>query len=122
MLYLKLSRNQGREWSSVTVSSLAKKIIGVNNIVVENVDLEMTAKGEQLVIQARPWKSSQKRCSVCGKECPGFDQGKGLRRWRAPDFGSGIKVFIEAEAPRVRYPEQTAMTDLCGLLLTKLFF
>ena len=89
----------------MTVSSLAKMIIGVNDIVVENVDLETTAKGEQLVIRARPWKSSQKRCSVCGKECPGFDRGKGLRRWRTPDFGSGIKVFIEAEAPRVRCPE-----------------
>lgn len=105
MLYLKLSRNQGREWSPVTVSSLAKKIIGVNNIVVENVDLETTEKGEQLVIQARPWKSSQKRCSVCGRECPGFDRGKGLRRWRAPDFGNSVKVYIEAEAPRVRCPE-----------------
>ena len=89
----------------MTVSSLAKKMIGVNKIVVENVDLETTAKGEQLVIRARSRKSSQKRCSVCGRECPGFDQGKGLRRWRAPDFGSGIKVFIEAEAPRVRCPE-----------------
>ena len=36
----------------MTVSSLAKKIIGVNNIVVENIDLETTAKGEQLVIMA----------------------------------------------------------------------
>ena len=94
MLYLKLSRNQGREWSPVTVSSLAKKIIGVNNIVVENVDLETTAKGEQLVIRARPWKSSQKRCSVCGKECPGFDQGKGLCRWRAPDFAVGSRSSL----------------------------
>ena len=55
MLYLKLSRNQGRELSPVTVSSLAKKIIGVNNIVVGNVDLEATEKGEQLVIRARPY-------------------------------------------------------------------
>ena len=89
----------------MTVSSLAKKIIGVNHIVVENIDLETNEKGEQLIVRARPWKSSQKRCSVCGKECPGFDRGKGLRRWRAPDFGSGVKVFIEAEAPRVRCPE-----------------
>ena len=60
----------------MTVSSLAKKIVGVNNIVVENVDLETTARGEQLVIRARPWKSRQKRCSVCGKKCSGFDLGK----------------------------------------------
>ena len=84
MLYLKLSRNQGREWSPVTVSSLAKKMIGVKDIVVENVDWETTAKGEQLVIRARAWKSCQKRCSVCGRECPGVDRGKGLRRWRLP--------------------------------------
>ena len=94
MLYLNLSRNQGRELSPETVSSLAKKIIGVNNIVVEKVDLETTEKGEQLVIRARPWKIAQKRCSVYGRECSGFDRGKGLRRWRAPDFGNGVKVYI----------------------------
>ena len=43
MLYLKLSRNQGWEWSSVTVSSLAKKMIGVKDIVVENVDWDTPA-------------------------------------------------------------------------------
>ena len=34
----------------MTVSSLAKKIVGVNHIVVENIDLETTAKGDLLVI------------------------------------------------------------------------
>ena len=89
----------------MTVSSIAKKIIGVNSIVVENMNLETTANGEQFVIRVRPWERIQKRCSVCGKECPGFDRGKGLRRWRAPDFGSGVKTFVEAEAPRVHCPE-----------------
>ena len=36
MIYLKLCRNQDQEWSPVTISSLAKMLVGVNNIVVEN--------------------------------------------------------------------------------------
>lgn len=105
MLYLKLSRNQEQEWSSVTVSSLAKKLVGVNNIVIENVELEATSVGEQIVIRARPRKNAQCRCGVCGRKCSRFDHGKGLRRWRAPDLGAGTMIFIEAEAPRVNCPE-----------------
>ena len=68
MLYLKLSRNQGQEWNSVTVSSLAKKLVGVNDIVTENVELEATSVGEQVVIRAGPRKNAQCRCSVCGRK------------------------------------------------------
>ena len=105
MLYLKLPRNQGQEWSSVTVSSLAKKLVGVNDIVIENVELEATSAGEQIVIRARPRKNAQCRCGICGRKCSRFDHGKGLRRWRAPDLGAGTMNFIEAEAPRVNCPE-----------------
>ena len=38
MIYLKLRRNQDQEWSPVTISRLAKMLVGVNNIVVENLD------------------------------------------------------------------------------------
>ena len=40
----------------MTVSSLAKKLVGVNDIVIENVELEATSAGEQIVIRARPRK------------------------------------------------------------------
>ena len=38
MIYLKLCLNQDQEWSHVTISSLAKMLVGVNNIVVENLE------------------------------------------------------------------------------------
>ena len=89
----------------MTVSSLAKKLVGVNDIVIENVELEATSAGEQIVIRARPRKNAQCRCGICGRKCPRFDHGKGLRRWRAPDLGAGTMIFIEAEAPGVNCPE-----------------
>ena len=70
MLYLKLSRNQEQEWSSVTVSSLAKKLVGVNNIVIENVELEATSVGKQVVILERPRKNAQNQLS-CGRDAMG---------------------------------------------------
>ena len=39
--------------NTVTVSILARKMIGVKNIVAENVNRETTAKGDQLVIPTR---------------------------------------------------------------------
>ena len=80
----------------MTVSSLSKIILGVKNIVVEKVEIEECN---------RPRKRDMCRCSVCGQKSPRYDRGNGIRRWRAPDFGSGMKVYVEAEAPRVCCPE-----------------
>ena len=41
MIYLKLRLNQDQEWSPVTISSLSKMLVGVNNIVVENLDFSV---------------------------------------------------------------------------------
>jgi len=89
----------------VTISSLAKKLIGVNRIKVENVDWEENSGEDQIVIRVRPHKRDLCRCGLCGRKCPRFDHGKGLRRWRAPDMGNGTMVFVEAEADRVSCPE-----------------
>ena len=70
----------------MTISSLAKKLIGVNNVVVENLNLEEISGEEQIVIQVRPHKKDQCRCGICGRISPRFDHGKGVRRWRAPDW------------------------------------
>ena len=56
VIYLKLRLNQGQEWSSVTVSSLSKIILGVKNIVVEKVEIEGRDQDSQLIISARPHK------------------------------------------------------------------
>lgn len=44
------------------------------------------------------------RYGLCWRHCPGFDRGKGLRRWRALDLGSTV-TWLEAESPRVSCPE-----------------
>ena len=85
----------------MTISSLAKKLIGVNNVVIKNFNLEEISGEEQIVIQVRPHKKDQCRCGICGRISPRFDHGKGVRRWRAPDLGSRTMVYIEAEANRV---------------------
>ena len=59
---------------------------------------------ECIVVSVRPRKATKRRCSECGKRCPGYDQGDGRRRWRALDLGT-IKAFLEADSPRVRCAE-----------------
>src|SRR4029077_409412 len=40
----------------------------------------------------------------CGRRCGRYDRGEGRRRWRGLDAGT-VRVFIEADAPRVSCPE-----------------
>ena len=103
MIYLKLCRNQDQEWSPVTISSLAKMLVGVNNIVVENLDF--SADDNEIVISARPYKRDQCRCGICGRKAPRYDWGNGLRKWRAMDIGNSVKVYVESKAIRVNCPE-----------------
>jgi transposase len=72
--------------------------------VVEHVRFETDGGEDEAVVRVRPFRCEPKRCGVCHVVAPGFDQGEGLRRWRALDFGP-MKVFIEAAAPRVNCPE-----------------
>lgn len=84
--------------------SVWKRLLGVERTVVDRVGLE-TADGEEvIVVRVRPQRGSRSTCPHCERRCPGFDAGDGDRRWRAPDAGV-VKVFLEAEAPRVECPE-----------------
>jgi transposase len=57
-----------------------------------------------LVIHVRPTKAKLNRCSVCGKKMPYYDEGQGVRDWRALDLGV-IKVYLRGRAPRVKCAE-----------------
>ena len=58
--------------------------------------------GGSVVVACRLRKNAVRRCGICSQRAPRYDRGGGgLRRWRALDAGTA-KVFIEAEAPRVR--------------------
>lgn len=72
---------------------------GLTRTVVEGVDFDETA--EAVVVSVRPKARAQDRCGRCTRRCPRYDRGEGRRRWRALDLGT-TKVFLEADAPRVR--------------------
>jgi transposase len=78
-------------------------LLGVEKTVVESVEFE---EGDEdgdgrLVAHVRPVRGSRNRCGVCRRRCPRYDAGDGRRRWRGLDLGP-VRVFLEADAPRVR--------------------
>ena len=81
-------------------SKMLLRALGVEGAVVEDVRWEDTATAPRLVVSVRPVRDERKRCSRCGRRCQGYGRGKGLRTWRAPDFGLS-EVLIEANSPRV---------------------
>jgi transposase len=57
-----------------------------------------------VVVSCRLRGNAARRCPRCRRRCGLYDQGDGRRRWRALDAGT-TRVFIEADAPRVRCPD-----------------
>jgi transposase len=106
---LKVQDEQGV--TALRKTSIFAKGLGDQNMVVEDVDVELeTSRGknpvtsEVLVFSVRAKASQTGRCSQCRKRCPGYDQGDGVRRWRALDSGTR-KVYLQASAPRVQCGE-----------------
>jgi transposase len=74
-------------------------LVGVDDrTVIEDVEFE--DDDEVVVVQVRPRRPKKRRCGHCEGVSPGYDQGEGRRRWRGLDLGT-VKVFLEADAPRV---------------------
>ncbi|MEH1130886.1 transposase, partial [Micromonospora sp. CPCC 206061] len=77
------------------------RLVGVEKAVVERVVFD---EDEGIVVvSVRPARGQRCRCGRCRRRVPGYDQGQGRRRWRALDLGR-VRVFVEADAPRVRCP------------------
>ena len=75
------------------------RAIGVDRrVVVEAVDIDDV--DESIVVSCRLRKNAKLRCGICERRSSRYDHGEGSRRWRALDAGA-MKVFIEADAPRV---------------------
>ena len=81
-----------------------RSVLGVENTVIESVELEPDGGGEMVVALVRPTRSRRGRCGRCQRRSPGYDQGEGRRRWRGLDLGT-TRVYLEADAPRVACPE-----------------
>jgi len=82
-------------------ASLWRRALGLVHTVIEGVFEDVGA--EAVVVRVRPRKRFRGRCGRCGRRAPGYDRGEGRRRWRALDAGE-VKVFLEADAPRVSCP------------------
>ena len=77
------------------------RLLGVEKTVVERVAFD---EDEGVIVASvRPARGQRRRCGVCQRRSPGYDQGDGRRRWRALDLGR-VRTFVEADAPRVRCP------------------
>jgi transposase len=76
-----------------------ERACGLTRTVVEAVDFDDAV--EAIVVRVRPAARARGRCGRCGVRSPRYDHGEGRRRWRALDLGT-TKVFLEADAPRVR--------------------
>ncbi len=82
---------EGRLWA---------RLLGVEGAIVESVE-----EGEQsLVLSVRLRPVDSGRCSVCRRQCPGYDRGEGRRQWRALDLGL-FTACVEAAGTRVSCPE-----------------
>jgi transposase len=77
-------------------------LLRVEQAVVESVELD--SDGRSVVVSVRPRRGAASRCAVCGRRCPGFDRGRGRRRWRSFNVGV-VRCYLEADAPRVRCAE-----------------
>lgn len=79
------------------------RVLGVERgVIIEGVEVDDDSG--DIVVRCRVRRGRASRCGECGRRCPGYDQGEGRRRWRALDAGT-VRVFIEADAPRVTCPE-----------------
>ena len=82
--------------------SVWERACGLVETVVEGVEFDDSA--DTIVVAVRPTARARGRCGECRRRSSRYDAGEGRRRWRALDFGT-TRVFLEADAPRVRCRE-----------------
>jgi transposase len=79
--------------------SVWERACGLTRTIVERVEFDERA--DAIVVSVRSGARQRNRCGHCRRRSPGYDAGDHRRRWRALDLGT-TKVFVEANAPRVR--------------------
>jgi transposase len=67
-------------------ASVWRRALGVDRAtVIESVEFDEEA--DAVVIHVRPRRTTKRRCGLCGRRAPDYDQGQGRRNWRALDLG-----------------------------------
>jgi transposase len=79
-----------------------RALLGVEKTVIEYVEFDEVE--DLLLARVRPTRGAEGRCGLCQRRCGRYDAGEGRRRWRGLDAGT-VRVFLEADAPRVRCRE-----------------
>ena len=92
-----------------SADTLCKKILNVNNTVVEGHSFSERLDGvKQLTIFARPNKWHDCDCPICHQRCPRDGKSADTRSWRGLDWG-GIRVDIVGETHRIKCPEHGSL-------------
>ena len=74
-----------------------RRMLGVDRAtVIEEIDFDEEA--DCVVVHVRPRRSTKRSCGRCGRRAPGYDQGHGLRNWRAVDLG-GLVCYLQSDSP-----------------------
>ena len=89
-----------RAENGVRNTRVFRALLGVQNIVIE---ASSSMRRGVVVVQVRPAGGSRSMRGVPAT-ARWYDRGEGRRRWRGLDAGA-MKVFLEADAPRVYCPE-----------------
>jgi transposase len=89
---------------------LLKLLLNIKLIIIEKVEVAGGPDiwGTSLVLHVRPTKGQTLRCPKCGRRMPYYDEGAGIRDWRALDLGI-IRVYLRGRAPRVCCKEHGAI-------------
>lgn len=91
-------------------TSVIKKLIGVNEIIVKNVSVEVVGGKESVVVDGSLFKKDESRCPFCHKNLPKYDKGRKARYWHCKDIGS-TRVYIRTSTGRVCCPEHGVHTQ-----------
>ena len=86
------------------MDGICNRLLSVKGMVVEDACIVDSPLRPVPVLEVRPRpRRGMLRCSRCGRKCPGYDRGGGVRRWRHQDFGCR-RVGLVAALPRVDCP------------------
>ena len=97
----------------MTLNKLIKNLIGVNKIMIKNVNLVKTYNNcDKLVIDVKLHKSEQCLCPLCNnhKKLPRYDKSNNICSWRGLDLG-GLLIEIRCDNPRVSCPIHGVITS-----------
>ena len=89
------------------MKKLIKQFLNVKNVKVLGAKID--AQNNSVIFKLQPTKGQQYLCPICGKKSEFYDKGRGIRRWRALDFGT-LTAYVESESPRIKCKEHGVHT------------